>query len=170
VLALIKTAYGYLKCFATGDLFCVNILTHWRLLMSLEVNKEAFRRLMEEGFGKGNLAAVDELLDPNFREHQNGVEPTTREGVKALIRELRSIMPDLKLIIEDMTADGDKVWGRMKAQGTHRGTFMGKPPTGRAVTLDVIDICRFENGKIVEHWGVPDRLGMMEQLGLIPQG
>jgi steroid delta-isomerase-like uncharacterized protein len=139
------------------------------VIMSQETNKEAFRRLMEQGFGNGDLDAVDELLAPDFKEHQNGVEPPTREGVKALIQELRSILPDVKLTIEDITADGDKVWGRMKAHGTHRGMFMGRPPTGKTVTIDVIDICRFEGGKIVEHWGVPDRLGMMEQLGLIPQ-
>jgi predicted ester cyclase len=143
---------------------------HTGVIVSRETNKVAFRRLVEEGFGNGNLDAVDELLAPDFREHQNGVEPPTREGVKALIRELRSILPDVKLTIEDITVDGDKVWGRMKAHGTHRDMFMGKSPTGKTVTVDVIDICRFEDGKIIEHWGVPDRLGMIEQLGLIPQG
>jgi steroid delta-isomerase-like uncharacterized protein len=139
-------------------------------MMSQETNKKIFRRLMEEGFSDGKFDIVDQLLSPDFKEHQNGVEPATREGVKALIQQLHSMMPDLKLTIEDITADGDKVWGRMKAHGTHRGGFMGRPPTGRTVTIDVIDICRFEDGKIVEHWGVPDRLGMMEQMELIPQG
>jgi steroid delta-isomerase-like uncharacterized protein len=138
-------------------------------MMSQEANKKAFRRLMEEGFSDGKLTVVDELFAPDFKEHQNGVEPATREGVKALIQQLRSIMPDVRLTIEDIIADEEKVWGRIKARGTHRGMFMGRPPTGKTVTVDVIDICRFEGGKIVEHWGVPDRLGMMEQLGLIPQ-
>ncbi len=72
------------------------------------------------------------------------------------------------MTIEDITAEGDKVWARLTARGTHRGPFMGLPPTGRPIEIDVIDICRFEGGQLVEHWGVPDRFGMLEQLGLLP--
>jgi steroid delta-isomerase-like uncharacterized protein len=131
----------------------------------LEQNKEIFRRLIAEGFNKGDLNKLDELFASDFKEHQNGVEPPTLEGLKTMIRELRSVLPDLNVTIEDITADGDKVWARLVGRGTHRGKFMGVPPTGKAVTVDIIDVCRFEEGKIVEHWGVPDRLGMMEQLG-----
>jgi steroid delta-isomerase-like uncharacterized protein len=131
----------------------------------LEQNEEIFRRLIVEGFNKGYLNKLDELFASDFKEHQNGVEPSTLEGLKTMIRELRSVLPDLNVTIEDITADGDKVWARLVGRGTHRGNFMGVPPTGKAVTVDIIDVCRFEEGKIVEHWGVPDRLGMMEQLG-----
>ena len=68
-----------------------------------------------------------------------------------------------------MVADGDKVWARMTGRGTHSTEFMGRPPTGKSFAITVVDICRFENGKIVEHWGVPDRFHMMAQLDLLPR-
>jgi predicted ester cyclase len=58
-------------------------------------------------------------------------------------------------------------WARIKAHGTHQGSMMGLPPTGTAISIDVIDVCRFADGKIAEHWGVADRLGMMQQIGAI---
>jgi predicted ester cyclase len=124
--------------------------------------------LIEEGFGKGNLAVVDEVMATNFVEHQNGIMPPNAEGAKGAITSLHVAMSDLSYTVEDIIADADKVWIRLKARGTHTGKFMGLPPTGKSVAIDVIDICRFENGKIVEHWGVPDRLGLMEQLGALP--
>jgi predicted ester cyclase len=137
--------------------------------MSNEQNVQVFRRLIEEGFNKGNLAALDELFAANFREHQNGMVPPNIEGVKGAILSLRGTFPDLKLTIEEITSDGDKTWARITARGTHRGKMMGLAPTGKSITADVIDICRFEGGKIIEHWGVADRLGMMQQLGAVPR-
>jgi predicted ester cyclase len=74
----------------------------------------------------------------------------------------------LHLTIEDMAAVGDRVWIRMTARGTNLGPMFG-PPTANEMTITVFDVCRFENGKIVEHWGVPDRFALMAQLGLLPQ-
>jgi predicted ester cyclase len=68
-----------------------------------------------------------------------------------------------------MIASGDKTWARITARGTHQAPFMGQPPTGKSFAITVIDICRFEDGKIVEHWGVADRLSMLAQLGLFPR-
>ncbi len=130
---------------------------------------EQLRRLMELGFSQGDLAAVNQVLAPGFVEHQAGVHPANAEGVKANIMFLRQIFPDLACQIVDLVAVGDKVWARARGSGTHRGSFMGQPPTGRVVTIDVMDVCRFEDGKIVEHWGVPDRLSMIEQMGLGPR-
>jgi predicted ester cyclase len=137
--------------------------------MSSEQNKAALRRLIEEGFGKGNTSVVDELMATNFAEHQNGIVPASAAGVKGAITSLHAALSNLSYMVEDMIADGDKVWVRLRARGTHTGRFMGLPPTGKSVAIDVIDICRFEHGKIVEHWGVPDRLGLMEQLGALPR-
>jgi predicted ester cyclase len=128
-------------------------------------NMEQFHRLIHVGFGNGDLTVADELFAPDFIEHQAGVQPPTAEGVKGLITYLHQAFPDLTYTVEDLVADGDRVWGRMRAHGTQQGAFMGSPPTGASVTLDVIDICRFRDGKIVEHWGVADRLGALEQLG-----
>jgi predicted ester cyclase len=135
--------------------------------MSSKENLEVLQRVIEEGFNKGNYDALDELFAENYLEHQFGLH-TTLEGFKEDIASLRRGFPDFHLAIEDSVAEGDKVWVRLTAHGTHRGPFMG-PPTNKQMRITVFDICRFENGKIVEHWGVPDRFAIMAQLGLLPQ-
>lgn len=134
---------------------------------SPQQNQDVLRRVIEEGFNKGNYAALDPLFAPGYREHQFGLK-TTLEGFKEDIHYLRTAFPDLHLSIEDIVTDADKVWIRITARGTNRGPFIG-PPTGKPITITVMDVCRFENGKIVEHWGVPDRFAVMAQLGLLPQ-
>jgi predicted ester cyclase len=135
-----------------------------------ERNVASFRCIIEEGFGQGNLDVLDAIVASDFVEHQNvtGLPPGL-VGLKAMIRGLRAVLPDLILTIEDLAVDGDRVWGRMVGRGTHLGTYFGLPGTGKRVVVDVIDICRFENGKMVEHWGVPDRFGLLEQLDLLPK-
>ncbi len=126
------------------------------------------RRLIEEGFNQGNLDVADELNSAELLEHQNfgPNHPPGAEGVKRVITSLRNAFSDFHLQIEDMTVDDDKVWLRMVGSGTNDGSFMGNPPTGRRMQTDVIDICRVADGTIVEHWGVPDRLSVLFQLGL----
>jgi predicted ester cyclase len=126
------------------------------------------RRLIDEGFTGGRLEVADELIDPNIVEHQDfGPDHAPgADGVKAVIGSLRRAFPDFRLEIEDMTVDGDVAWSRNVATGTNDGSFMGHPPTGRPMRVDVIDVVRVRDGKITEHWGVPDRLGVMRQLGL----
>ena len=131
-------------------------------------NEKVFRRMIEEGFNKGNLAALDALFAPNFVEHQDGFVPPNIEGVKGAIVSLRTPFPDLKLTIEEMITSVDRSWARITARGTHQAPFMGRPPTGKPFAITVIDICRFERDRIAEHWGVADRLGLMGQLGLLP--
>ena len=126
------------------------------------------RRLIEEGFNQGNLDVADELISPEMVEHQNfGPDHAPgAEGVKAVIASLRRAFSDFHLAIEDLAVDGDTVWLRMTGTGTNDGSFMGHPPTGRTMRTDVFDTLRVENGLIVEHWGVPDRLATLFQLGL----
>jgi predicted ester cyclase len=136
--------------------------------MSGEQNKAIFRRVIEEGFNSGNLQALDECFPERYTEHQFDL-PSTLEEFKGSIRFLRDTFAPFSLTIEDMVADGDKVWARMTGRGIDSKGIMGRPPTGRSFEIIVIDVCRFENGKIVEHWGVPDRFHQMVQLGLLPQ-
>lgn len=131
-------------------------------------NRELFRRVVEEGFSQGNLAVIDEIIAPDHAEHQPGMGAGPA-GVKGAIAYLRSVFPDFTLTIEDMITDGDKVWARLRARGTQQGPHLGFPPTGRRIEIDVFDLCRFENGKMVEHWGVPDRFALLDQLGLLPK-
>jgi predicted ester cyclase len=135
--------------------------------MSTEINKTALRQVIEEAFNKGNYAVLRDIFNPNYVEHQFGLKPTI-EGMQADIQFLRTAFPDFTLTIEEMIADGDRVWVRMTARGTNLGGFMG-PPNGKSFRITVVDICRFEDGKIVEHWGVPDRFALLAQLGLLPQ-
>ena len=135
--------------------------------MSVEDNVARFRELIEVGFSKGDTSVVDKLMAPGCLEHQRG-NGDGSEGAKEVIRTLHRWMSDFSLTIEDLVADGDMVWSRNRARGVNTGAVMGQAPTGRSVEIDVIDIVRFEDGKIVEHWGIADQLGMMLQLGLVP--
>lgn len=135
--------------------------------MSSTDNAARFRRLINEGFTHGHLDVVDELMDPDCVEHQRGNAPGT-DGAKDVIRTLHRWMSEFTLTIEDLAAVGDMVWSRNRARGVNTGSVMGKPPTGRRVEVEVIDIVRFEDGKIVEHWGIADQLGLMLQIGAIP--
>lgn len=136
--------------------------------MSAEKNKDVFRRVIEEGFNRGNLDALDECFPPTYTEHQFDL-PSTLEEFKGSIRYLRETFAPFSLTIEDIIADGDKVWARMTGRGTDSKGFMGRPPTGKSFAITVIDVCRFEQGRIVEHWGVPDRFHQLAQLGLLPR-
>ena len=138
--------------------------------MSTEQNKALVRQMVEEIFNRGNMSRAGEFLAPDFVEHEvlpPGI-PRDREGVKQLTTMLRSAFPDFKATIDDIVAEGDKVVIRQTWSGTHKGEFMGIPPTGKSVSFGVIDIIRIAGGKFVEHWGQMDSMGMMQQLGAIP--
>lgn len=138
--------------------------------MSTEQNKALLRQIMEEVFSQGNMRRADELLAPDFVDHEElppGI-PRNREGVKQLTTILHHAFPDLKITIDDIIAEGDKVVVRSTWRGTHKGEFMGIPPTGKRVSVGVFDIVRIAGGKAVEHWGQMDNMGMMQQLGVIP--
>lgn len=138
--------------------------------MSSEQNKALVREMMEEVFNRGNMSRLDEFMAPDFVEHEElppGIPPG-REGVKQLPTMLHSAFPDFKVTIDDMVAEGDKVVIRQTWSGTHKGEFMGVPPTGKNVSFQVIDIIRVAGGKVVEHWGQMDNMGLMQQLGAIP--
>jgi len=127
------------------------------------------RTLIEEGFNQGNLEVVDDLTSPALVEHQDfgPRHAAGAEGVRAVVASLHRAFAGFHLAIEDITADGGTVWLRMVATGTHHGPFMGHAPTGRPIRIQVFDAIRVEDGRMVEHWGVPDRLGALLQLGLV---
>jgi predicted ester cyclase len=126
------------------------------------------RRLIDEGFSGGNLDVADELVADDLVEHQSfgPHHPSGSEGVKSVIASLRRAFSDFRLEVADLVVDGELVWSRNVGSGTNDGPFMGHPPTGRTIQIEVFDVVRVRDGKIVEHWGVPDRLGALFQLGL----
>ena len=88
--------------------------------------------------------------------------------MKQLFTMLHSAFPDLRTSIHDQVAEGDKVATRKSFHATHHGELMGIPPTGKEVAIEVNDIVRIADGKVAEHWGGMDRLGLMHQLGAMP--
>jgi steroid delta-isomerase-like uncharacterized protein len=135
-----------------------------------EKNKVQYRRTFEEVFNQGNLALVDELVAPDFLNHEvpPGMNNRGPESTRQVVTMLRTAFPDLHFTIEDMVAEGDTVAGRVTMSGTHLGPFQGIAPTGRSFQQAHMHFVRFRDGKAIEHRAVRDDLGMMRQLGVIP--
>ena len=136
--------------------------------MSSEESKVIVRRFWGV-WEEGNIDLVDELLAPDYVNHSPATpdQPTDPEGIKAVVGMFRGAMPDLRVIIEDMIAEGDKVVVRYTLEGTHAGELFGVPPTGHRLSIKSISVERVSDGKIREHWRITDSLDMMQQLGVI---
>jgi predicted ester cyclase len=127
------------------------------------------RRMFDEGFATGGTAIVDELCAADLVEHQfgmDGVGADAIQHVKDAIRDVHAAAPDMSFTIEDSVEHGDTIWVRARARGTATGPFFG-PPSGRPVDITVVDIARIVDGRIVEHWGVPDRFALLAQTGIL---
>ena len=135
-----------------------------------DANKAIVRRWFEESINKKNLAVVDELFTQDYVAHMPaGAEPIRGiAGEKALDSMFHSGFPEGVITIEDMVADGDTVVTRLTYRGTHRGDFQGIPATGKTVVMSGMQVSRIANGKIAEAWHMPDFMGMMRQLGVVP--
>ncbi|MFF2632782.1 ester cyclase [Microbacterium sp. NPDC058021] len=134
---------------------------------------QVLERMLHEGFAAGNQDIVDELCSPDLIEHQFGLSGTGADAiakVKRGIADVHRAMPDLRFTVADWAEHDDIVWVRAEGTATNTGPFLG-PPTGRPVSFTVIDIARVHEGRIVEHWGVPDRFEILVRLGrLTPAG
>lgn len=127
------------------------------------------RRIFDEGFATGDGSVVDDLCSPDLVDHQFGLAGVGAEAVqhvKDAMRDLHGVVPDISFAIEDHVEADDTIWVRVRAQGTATGPFFG-PPTGRRIDITVLDIARIVDGRIVEHWGVPDRFAMLAQTGVL---
>ena len=139
--------------------------------MSAERNKATFRRYVEEVGNDGNLDLADEIFD-RYRAHppDGSVLERGPEDVKRFMGEFREGFPDFHSTIEDMVAEGDKVVSSWTMRGTHQGEFRGIAPTGKQIAVTGIGIFRFSpEGKVIESWDNFDQLGMMRQLGALPE-
>ncbi len=137
--------------------------------MSAEQNKATYRRFVDEVMHHGRLEVVDELIAPDAVDHaaMPGMPPG-REGVKMRMAMLRTAFPDLHLTLDDQVAEGETLANRFTIRGTNSGTFMGMPATGKPVVVTGIDLIRWRDGQIAEHWVQLDMLGLLQQLGVIP--
>jgi predicted ester cyclase len=137
--------------------------------MSTEANKTVLKRIYEEVFNKGNLAAVGELHAAKFVLHgPGGMELNGSTEAKEYVRGFRAAFPDVCVTVENMVAEGDYVADRVSITGTHRGDWTGIAPTGKRVTITCNALSRFEEGKQAEVWEEFDMLSLMQQLGVIP--
>jgi predicted ester cyclase len=127
--------------------------------MSAEVNKTLVRREQEELWNHtGDLDAAEEL----FAAGQ-------AEAAKQEAADFRRGFPDVVSTIEDLIAEGDKVVARWRSRATHRGDYLGTPPTGKEVEFTGISIYRLEGNKIVESWNIEDQFGLMRQIGAVAE-
>jgi predicted ester cyclase len=120
----------------------------------------------------GDIAGFGELMADDFVDHEGGPGfPPTKDGTLEYFQVLLSAFPDLRMTVEDLIAGGDKTVARVRVTGTHKGEFIGLPPTGAGADIEIIDIMRFDGaGLVCEHWGVADMLKLMQQLGVVPAG
>ena len=133
-----------------------------------EENKAIVRRY-QEAYNTNNLEALDAVVAPDIKTPAMlpGFPPGL-EGIKQLHRITVDAWPDLHTKIEDLIAEGDRVTARITMSATPQKEAFGVPPTGKSFKISGMYIVRIANGKIVEHWGVEDALGIMQQLGLMP--
>jgi steroid delta-isomerase-like uncharacterized protein len=136
-----------------------------------EENKALVRREEEELFSGGNLDAADEIYAADYVGHDPSNPEDVRglEAAKQAAADYRQAFPDLRVTVEDLIAEGDRVAAHLRFRGTHQGELNGIAPTGRRVDCTGIVISRIEEGKIAEDWANFDDLGMMQQLRVIPE-
>lgn len=135
--------------------------------MSTETNKAIVRRYLEQVIGKGQADLIGEFLAEGIELHGAGLAPglpAVAQWVAAMI----AALPDRKLTINDVVAEGDKVTVRTTLTGTHQGEMEGIPATGKTASIPGITIFRMDKGKIAEGWVLNDHLSLMQQLGVIP--
>ena len=136
-----------------------------------EANKSVVREFFEEVVNAGNLDRADELVSPSYIEHQELPGGEGRQGIevaKGFLSLMRGAFPDFRFEVEDLIAEGDKVAARVIVSGTHLGEMMGLAPTGKRVSTSGIEVFRFEDGKMAEHWAAFEALDMLQQIGMVP--
>jgi steroid delta-isomerase-like uncharacterized protein len=134
--------------------------------MITDDNKALVQRFFEEVINQRNLAALDRMVDPTGVNHT--VPPGMPHEANQFLGQYLNAFPDVKATVEDLMADGDKVVACVSYRGTHQGAFRGIPPTGKPIAVMGINIFRIANGKVVEHWGLTDRLAVLQQIDVVP--
>src|ERR1044071_5146365 len=141
--------------------------------MSIETNKEIVRRFVDELWNQRKLELADELFDRDCVTHQLRIgadpagAPRGPEVMKHHVSEWLASFPDIKFSIEQMLAEDDRVMTQVVARGTHKGLWLGIPPTEKVITILMFVVHRIANGLIVEDWVLIDALGVFQQLGIV---
>jgi steroid delta-isomerase-like uncharacterized protein len=132
--------------------------------MTIEDNKRVARRVIDEVFGRGDAAAVDELIAEDFTPRDWGGAGRGRDAMLGAIKRASAGLSDVVMRIEDVIAEGDRVAVRLTSAATQTGEFMGMPPSGARYEIPEIHIFRIRDGQVTEHWHQLDMLGMQRQL------
>jgi steroid delta-isomerase-like uncharacterized protein len=136
-----------------------------------EQNKANVRRLFEEVWNEGHVPVADELITTTYTHHDTSTPDVGRgpESEKKRVTLYRNAFPDIRFTIEDILAEGETVVTRWSCRGTHKGDLNGIPPTGKQFNITGVSIARFTNGKMFEGYVNWDALGLMQQLGVVPE-
>ena len=138
--------------------------------MATKENKNTVLRFWQEVFNRRKLELIDSLFADDYVYHgAAGQDVRGREGLKQFLSVYFNAFPDLHAEVEDVFGEGDKILSRAMCQGTHKGSLMGMPPTGKQVAIRVICADRLAGGRVTESFELPDLFGMMQQLGAMPQ-
>lgn len=125
---------------------------------TVESNKALIRRFVEEVLNQGKYNIIEGFYaTPELASHIKGEAPLLRQG-----------FPDLHFVVEDLIGEGDKVVVRYTITGTNTGPFMGRPPSGKTATWGGVTVTTVKAGKFQEEWVYPDRLSVMQQIGMVP--
>ena len=135
---------------------------------SADMNKALVRRYVALVLNGHRLDMLDGLVSSNYKRYVSPIAaPLDLQGQKQRLAGFFAAFPDLRCTIEDLIAEGDRIAYRLKCPGTHQGTFLGIPPTGKQIVAQVSESARVESGKLIEHWGGPDLLNVLQQLGAV---
>lgn len=127
-------------------------------------NKAVYCRFVDEVYNGGTMAMVDSLVAKDFV--MNGTS-MTREEIKQSIGALRTGFPDLHVDVESLVGEGDEIAARVVIRGTHKGTYLGTPRTGKSIVLNSLVLYRVRDGMLAKRWSGPDDLELRRQLGLL---
>jgi predicted ester cyclase len=135
-----------------------------------ESNKARFREYIEEVWHRGNLAEMDQYFTIDHQDHSAPPgQGAGLAGMKPIFAMFQGAFSDIEVSVDDQIAEGDKLVCLNTFRVTHTGSFFGIPATGRRVTVTQTHTFRMECGKMAEHWSNSDDLGMLRQLGVIPE-
>lgn len=134
--------------------------------MSPDDARELLHHYIAEVWDDGDPEAVERFASESYRRHRSpGSEPLDREQQIERLKGFRVAFPDITIEVEDIVTEGDLLAFRSTMRGTHRGEFLGIAPTGRQVTVGLVDMVRVEDGRFAEQWGGPDLFDLVGQLG-----
>jgi steroid delta-isomerase-like uncharacterized protein len=134
-------------------------------------NRNNVRRLFEEVWNKGHVQVTDEIIAPTYTHHDSS-SPDFGQGPdseKKRVNLYRNAFPDIRFTVEEVITEGETVVARWSCRGTHKGELNGVAPTNKQFSITGVSIARFTNGKMFEGFVNWDALGLMQQLGVVPE-